>query len=87
MLEQIFSKGQQPYTQSPVTNVLEDFANWLVDEGYEGTALRRHLFRLKQTLEGADDVTAESRFSPEEVRATTSAQAALTHDSRKSTPR
>ncbi|MBP0596282.1 tyrosine-type recombinase/integrase [Paraburkholderia sp. LEh10] len=69
MLEQIFPKGQQPYAQSSVTNVLEDFANWLVDEGYMGTALRRHLFRLKRTLEGAGDVTAESRFSPEDLAA------------------
>ena len=44
MLEQIFPKGHRPYTQSPVTNVLEDFANWLVDEGYKGTALRAIFF-------------------------------------------
>jgi len=67
MLEQIFPKGHQPYTLSPVTNVLEDFANWLVDEGYKGTALRRHLFRLKQTLEGVGNVTTESRFSAEDL--------------------
>lgn len=69
MLEQIFPKGQRPYTQSPVTNVLEDFANWLVDEGYKATALRRHLYRLKQTLEGVGNVTAESRFSAEDLSA------------------
>lgn len=69
MLEQIFPKGQLLYTQSPVTNVLEDFASWLVDEGYKGTALHRHLFRLKQTLEGVGNVTTETSFSAKDLAA------------------
>ena len=69
MLEQIFSKGQQPYTQSPVTNVLEDFAIGLSTKAMRARRFAAIFFRLKQTLEGAYGVTAESRFSPEDLAA------------------
>jgi hypothetical protein len=44
MLEQIFPKGHQSYLHSPAGSLLEDFARWLVDEGYMGRTLRGHLF-------------------------------------------
>jgi integrase/recombinase XerD len=69
MLEQIFPKGYQSYLQSPAGSLLEDFARWLVDEGYMGRTLRGHLFHLKRTLECAGNVTAESKFSAAELAA------------------
>ncbi|UIF88336.1 tyrosine-type recombinase/integrase (plasmid) [Cupriavidus necator] len=69
MLEQIFPRGHRSYLQSPVANLLEDFARWLVDEGYMGRTLHGHLFRLKQTLEGAGNITAESKFSAADLGA------------------
>ena len=51
MLKQLFPKYYPKYIESPVASWLQDFAEWLVAEGYAHDPAQGHVRRLKQALE------------------------------------
>lgn len=51
MFEQLFPKFHQRYEASPFRELLEQFAQWLIDAGYGQDRTREHVRRLRQSLE------------------------------------
>lgn len=56
MLTKLFPKVHRRYEQSTLAPDLEDFASWLLANGYSRENTCDHLFRLRKTLEGCKDI-------------------------------
>lgn len=63
MLTRLFPKSHRRYSQSPVGDWLQGFAEWLTSQGYACAPARGHVRRLKQVLQRVGTVTSESSFT------------------------
>ncbi len=62
MLTRLFPKSHRRYSQSPVGDWLQGFAEWLTSQGYACAPARGHVRRLKQVLQRGGIVTSDRLY-------------------------
>jgi integrase/recombinase XerD len=68
MLRDLCPRHHHLYEQSRFAAELEAFACWLQKEGHLRHPARRHLYRVRQALDGADRIQPGSPFSEQDLR-------------------